>query len=384
MGFDFQSSNKGCEALAYSFLNMLLECIGENLEIYNYSYGGLGSFPERFPSVTFHIRRPRIKDIREWFKIKKEFDSYDIIFDVTFGDGFSDIYGKVWNATTNVLKTLAVKSRTPFVLLPQTYGPYNNQLLKLWAKYIVNHANYVYSRDVESADYMKRLCKKNIVTLTDIAFSLPYDKNEYASEFDRTICHVGINISSLLWDSDYAKKNKFGLKVDYNRYIKELINKTLENPNVKVHLISHVVENNNYNNPENDLRCCNDVKELFPTDRVIVGPGFKNPMEAKSYIANLDFFIGARMHATIAAVSSGVATVPFAYSKKFKTMFGNLDYPYVIEARCISTEQALEQTLSWMNDKKKITAIAQESSRNTREQLDVLRKNIVEMVGRNE
>ena len=54
------------------------------------------------------------------------------------------------------------------------------------------------------------------------------------------------------------------------------------------------------------------------------------------------------MHATIGAVSAGVATIPFAYSKKFKTMFGNLGYKYVIEAQSAETNESLRQTLEWI------------------------------------
>ena len=49
LGFDFESPNKGCEALTYSFINMLIECFGNDLKIINYSYGGLGAFQKQYP-----------------------------------------------------------------------------------------------------------------------------------------------------------------------------------------------------------------------------------------------------------------------------------------------------------------------------------------------
>ena len=36
----------------------------------------------------------------------------------------------------------------------------------------------------------------------------------------------------------------------------------------------------------------------------------------------MDFFTGARMHACIAAISSGVPVYPMAYSRKFNGLFG--------------------------------------------------------------
>ena len=88
LGFDFESPNKGCEALTYSFINMLIECFGNDLNIINYSYGGLGVFPKQYPEIEFEIRRPKIKNPLDWKKIKREMSTLDMIFDVTFGDGF--------------------------------------------------------------------------------------------------------------------------------------------------------------------------------------------------------------------------------------------------------------------------------------------------------
>lgn len=372
MGFEFNSSNKGCEALTYSFITMLLECFDKEIEVYNYSYGEFGNFVKHFPNVRFYMRRPRLKDIRDWGKIKKEFDDYDFIFDVTFGDGFSDIYGKKWNVLTNILKTIAIISHTPFILLPQTYGPYKHPLLKEWAKYIVTHADVAYSRDIESAEYMNQFCKNKVVTLTDMAFILSYDKHKF--QVDSMKKHIGVNISSLLWDSDYAKKNKFGLKVDYVTYIKELIRELLTDPQIVVHLIPHVVETDDYENPENDVRSCESVKQLFSTKRVIVAPCFENPMDAKSYISKMDFFIGARMHSTIGAVSAGIPTVPFAYSKKFKTMFGNLEYDYVLDARAINTEEAVQMTIDYISKKEMLGMAAKHANELGEKKLSLLKK----------
>ena len=375
MGFEFSSSNKGCEALTYSFVAMLRECLDEKIEIYNYSYGEMGSFAEKFPEIQFHIRRPRIKDIRDWYRIKKEFDSCDLLFDVTFGDGFSDIYGKRWNAVTNVLKTLGIWSRTPFILLPQTYGPYENPVLLRWAKYIIAHADLAYARDMESADYMNPFCKNRVITLTDMAFLLPYDKDRYPKE--QTGLHIGLNVSSLLWDSEYAKKNRFGLKADYRVYIRELTEELLKEPDTVIHLIPHVAAKD-YDNPENDVRSCEAVKRLFPTDRVVLSPVFEDPMDAKSYIAKMDFFIGARMHATIAAVSANVPTIPFAYSKKFKTMFGNLEYPYVLDAREMTAKEAVEKTMAHIKNREELREAAGRADRLGREKLEILRNRIRE------
>lgn len=374
-GFDFESSNKGCEALTYSFVNMLLECFGNDLKIINYSYGGLGSFPKQYPEIEFEIRRPHIKNPLDWIKIKKEMSTLDMIFDVTFGDGFSDIYGKMWNATTDMLKELAIRSGRPLILLPQTYGPYKSTFLKMWAEHIVDKSYVAYSRDTASATEMNVKCGGKVKVLTDMAFALPYGKEAYS--VNKAKVNVGINVSSLLWDSDYAKNNKFGLKVDYQSYIYNLIEKLLENDVYVIHLIPHVIAHNSYDKPENDYRPCMEVKKKYSgNNSVICAPAFETPIEAKSYIANMDIFIGARMHATIGAVSAGVATIPFAYSKKFKTMFGNLNYKYVIEARDLDTQTAINRTLEYINEYKVLAKASKDASNETREKLELLKSDI--------
>jgi colanic acid/amylovoran biosynthesis protein len=84
---------------------------------------------------------------------------------------------------------------------------------------------------------------------------------------------------------------------------------------------------------EDDYRVIVQIKELYKDNsNVIVAPKFTSPIEAKSYISQMDFFIGSRMHSTIASLSSGVATVPIAYSRKFSGVFGSIDYPYTLDA----------------------------------------------------
>ena len=58
-------------------------------------------------------------------------------------------------------------------------------------------------------------------------------------------------------------------------------------------------------------------------------PDHISPSAAKTYIANLDLLIGSRMHATVAALSSNTAVLPFGYSRKFSGLFGSLGYPVV-------------------------------------------------------
>lgn len=348
-GFDFVSSNKGCEALTYTFLSMIERlCRHQKLEVLNFTYNdSLGLIPEQYPHIVFKRCKINLKNPSFLLKALKKMKTCDAFFDATFGDGFSDIYGEKWNVKTNLIKQIVIWSGTPLILLPQTYGPYSNKNLEKWALHLIRKAKLVYSRDDFSAEYIKRVSGNKIKVASDMAFKLPFDKNVWNFEKNKT--HVGINVSSLLWDSEWAKENHFGLTVDYRAFHTTLIEELIADSKYQVHMIPHVIDLDNPETRENDYRICQKMKDKYG-GKVILAPPFDTPIEAKSYISKMDVFIGSRMHATIGSISSGVATIPFSYSRKFEGLFGNLNYPYVISARKETTEEALMQVKKWFSE----------------------------------
>jgi polysaccharide pyruvyl transferase WcaK-like protein len=87
-----------------------------------------------------------------------------------------------------------------------------------------------------------------------------------------------------------------------------------------------------------------------------VSPFFKSPGEAKTYIAGLDFFLGARMHATIAAFSSGVPVVPMAYSRKFIGVFGTLGYEHVADCKADTADEIMARITHGFENRDQLAA----------------------------
>ena len=226
----------------------------------------------------------------------------------------------------------------------------------------------MYARDDASAQYVKELSRNEIKVASDLAFNLPYDQFAYVRK-NRSKIAVGVNISSLLWDGDWASQNRFGLTVNYQEFCKRIIEYLLERNNqYEIHLIPHVVNEKKPESRANDYRACEEVHQSY--QETILAPMFKNPIEAKSYISNMDVFTGARMHATIGALSSGVATIPFSYSRKFEGLFGSLDYHYVISATHITTNEAVDSFIMWLNDYETLKKKGMEASHMAIERLD--------------
>lgn len=366
LGFDFKCSNLGCEALSYSFFNLIDSICKTNVEVHVFAYASPMNFPLNSSKIRFVWHRLHMKSPSYIIKMKKLFDSFDCIFDVTYGDGFSDIYGKLWNINTDIAKQLANNSKAPLILLPQTYGPYNNPVLKKWAAHIVRHTAVAMSRDERSAKDMASLGCNNVVVATDLAFALPFDKNKYASlQNGRT--KVGINVSSLLWDGGHQIK----LAADYRKYCRDLISHYIKNSEYEVHLIPHVIDKENFDSLENDSRVCKLLADEYPSS--VLAPDFDNPVDAKSYISNMDVFIGARMHSTIASMSSGVPTIPFSYSKKFEGLFGSLNYPFVVSGKELDTEEAVSLTERYVSQRESLYRAVVKSLGGVEPRLDVTR-----------
>lgn len=241
----------------------------------------------------------------------------DCILDIGQGDSFADIYGKRRFNLIDRLHKVARLFSKPYCLLPQTVGPFNDPRLKAKAHKSIMKARMVMTRDKMSYDYLKQNVpsQNKIGEYIDVAFFLPYKRKSFVK--DKT--HVGINVSALLWHGGYTRDNQFGLKEDYQKVVRTIIDYFLQLQGVQIHLVPHVVGGERH--VENDYAVSYDLLEEYDNPSITLAPLFLDPVAAKSYIAGLDFFVGARMHATIAAFSSGVPVIPMAYSRKFNGLF---------------------------------------------------------------
>lgn len=274
----------------------------------------------------------------------------DCVFDFTAGDSFTDIYGKDRFYERTGLKKKIIDSGIPLILGSQTIGPFKDNSVQKYAVDVIERCKVVFVRDGQSKQYVEQISHAKPILTTDVAFFLPYEKQKK----DTTKKKAGFNPSGLLWMGGYDGKNQFGLTVDYQTYCKNII-KYLFNQDYEVHLILHAfspVVKEGYYHADNDKLAVDALLELFPS--TIVSPYFSTPMEAKSYISGMDLFIGARMHATIAAISAGVPVIPFSYSRKFEGLFFSLEYPYVVEGTKWETEEAINKTKKWLDDVKEL------------------------------
>lgn len=343
LGLDFHSENLGCQALGYSFLEILDRIATNNhikFQILSVNYNLFELKQEHYEISTLKV----CLKSKSFFKVYwNALHTADYVIDFTGGDSFTDIYGMSRFLKETMLKEMALYKKCPFVMGPQTIGPFDNPIAIRKAKRVLRKSVRVYVRDEISKKYALEKLGCRAISTTDIAFLLPKSDIKLSAKRGK-IC-VGLNVSALMWHGGY-RKNAFGLTFDYQVYCERIIKQMLAK-GMEIHLIAHVITKENGMN-EDDYVVAEELKRRHP--ELIVAPKFQNPMDAKGYIANMDVFIGSRMHATIGAFSSGIPTIAVAYSRKFHGLYHSLQYDYVIDAKKATLETAVKQTIDWMQD----------------------------------
>lgn len=299
----------------------------------------IDGFAERPPyvageDVEIRLTRPLRKPLDFFSAIR---DS-DMVIDIGGGDSFADIYGRRRLTQMFLMKYLTHLARKPLVLAPQTFGPFRHRLSTFLARQTIRLSAITTTRDSLSTACLREMgFKGDIIEASDVALRLPYDPPPKRPKGGPV--RVGINVSGLLMSGGYTRNNMFGLKMDYPKLMRDILQRFSDHPDdCELHLVPHVISWTR-GALEDDYTASVKLSEDFPF--VKVAPAFTSPSEAKSYIAGMDFFMGARMHACIAAFSSGVPVVPMAYSRKFAGLFGSLGYEETVDCTTQSAEDIL-------------------------------------------
>ena len=177
----------------------------------------------------------------------------------------------------------------------------------------------------------------------DPAFTLPSKQKDLPKEF-KVGNTVGINISPMIQNNETVP----GITM---KAYKKLISYILDETDMNVMLIPHVVWNNNDDRePIEELYTffCNEgmsnrICKISDDDAEVI----------KGYISRCRFFIGARTHATIAAYSSLVPTLVVGYSIKAKGIAKDLFANYktedmVFPVQKLSSEDELKKAFMYI------------------------------------
>jgi colanic acid/amylovoran biosynthesis protein len=292
----------------------------------------------------------------------------DFVGDIRAGDSFSDIYGLGRMISGCVPIFTALILGRPPVLLPQTYGPYDSALSRWVAGFVFQRAARVLSRDKEGLTLVSRMMSRDrrdrLGFCPDVAFVLDAIRPdnlhvEPALDSAPGTCLVGLNVNGLVYKGGYSQRNMFGLACDYRALVVDLARRLLDDTDAHILLVPHTFA------PRGDINSdsegCEDLFATLASDypgRVHIVRFAFQQHEIKGVIGLCDFFIGTRMHACIAALSSGIPVVGLAYSRKFATVFESVDAAeLVVDLRTGREEEVVSRVLDLFHKRAEVRGL---------------------------
>lgn len=333
----------------------LKNCSAYNLNVVGYRGGVLKLLSRFFRSMVWKILHiPQL--INEG--ILQEYANSDVIIDLS-GDGFSDDYGSIASIASCYDILLCKFLNNPIVIYAQSIGPFKTKLTKSLSKFCLNRVDLLIVRDGITKNYLQEIGITNTIHFTaDSAFLLepsPYEKiqeillEENIDTNNRPI--IGISASQHIYDLQ-LKKSKPNLKNPYIILMVKIVDYLVERLNAQIVFIPHVT---------NDDRPVDDrfvAKKIYAAaenkEKIRLINNEYSPEELKGVIGQCDLFIGARMHANIAATSMYVPTLAVAYSHKSYGIMRMLGMEkYVLDFRTMTFDEMMSRMDDlWVNREK--------------------------------
>lgn len=360
--------NRGCEAIVRSTVGLLREQLGDievlvpssNIELDSAQWpqadrSGVRFVPSYMPAHARywgHLQRLPVPFLKRadwpfampgW--LKQQIGSVDAVLAVG-GDNYSLDY-RIPSQIMSVDK-LAMDMGKPVVLWGASVGPFEREpaFVGSMTRHL-SRMHYVAARESVSHDYLTtKLGLSNVIRMADPAFTLerePVDLTPFWPGGPDNADVLGVNVSRLI---ERYKRPGQNLRHEVAGFIRHAVSEK----GLSVLLVPHVQPLQGADEGGDATYMAPLLAELADLGNAVrMMPATFNAAQTKYVISKLRFFIGARTHATIAALSSGVPTVSIAYSVKARginrDLFGNEDM--VLQTPDVSA-QTLQNSLDWL------------------------------------
>ena len=301
--------------------------------------------------------------LKKMFCLLQEYIKTDIIVGI-YGDAFIDA-----TVSTTVLYSFSILLssllRKPYVLYPQSMGHFKSKFSRFLVKFAFNRASSITAREEITKNNLQEIgVNKSLIHLTaDIAFILQPASRERVEEIflkesitkDDGVL-IGMNINQLV---NYKSKNS-KVKCDYIDLMAQVADYLITNLNATVIFIPHSIYQkeimDSKRNIEDDVIAVNEAfAKVKNKHKVAVITTNYTSEELKGIIAQCDLFIGARMHANIAATSMCVPTIAIAYSSKAPGIMKMVGLEkYVCDFRTMTFEELISKIEDMLSNREKI------------------------------
>ncbi len=332
--FNVRSNNRGTAALGYGALAFLQSkgYIDDEFEIVKFRFHRYpwSKIPKEIVSeLDINGKKWKLHEISVWalerylYRFRLHFlntlygrtiKNVRIVAAINGGDGLTDLYGnKLLDSRLPEMK-LAIESRIPFIVMPQTIGPFLDSGNKERILSILGKAQKIYVRDT---NFVKELEEKGLQYEVDNDLSY-YMQPEPVSVQIKHPC-VGVNVSGLAYSNRFG--NLAGEFDFYPKLMEEIVG-MFKTKGCYIYIIPHSYNTERPEANNDDMEASKlfydrlaDKDRVFFVDKNLISP------QIKYLISQMDFFVGTRMHANFAAIFTGTPVFGLAYSYKFKGAF---------------------------------------------------------------
>lgn len=308
-----------------------------------------------------------------------DFIEADLVVDLS-GDMLTEDYGVhvTYSHYLPILTGLAL--RKPIAVCAQSIGPF--KWTRALSRRILNRVQLVTARDPITYEYLRSIGVDNpsLRLTADMAFLLERAPPARIDEVLRaegvelgTEPVLGVSVSGLI-RSKYEASNPSARTVPFEQFFAKLIDSVAETLQCRVLFVSHVT---GPSKSKDDRLVAKAVRARMSRPAWVL-TGDYDPRELKGIIARTQLFFGARMHANIAALSSGVPTVAISYSHKTQGIMDLLQQrERVVSIGSMTLEECEKQLLAaWQSRhdiRSSLEARMPEVATLARENVDLLR-----------
>lgn len=336
-------------------------------------------------AALLYARLSKIGIKAEWLIKGEELQAFkqaDIVIDLS-GDTLTEDYGPHVTYSHFLPLLMAQAMGKPVFACAQSIGPF--KLTKWFSRWALNNCVAVTAREGVTYKYLRKLGvnKTDLRLVSDMAFLLkPSDKRHIdeilkKEKVDMSGKVLGVSLSDLVAKRYNASKPDSG--DDFVSTMAGLLDKFVKRYDTKVVFVSHVT---GPTATKNDRLIAASVKEaMSERQRAFVLSGDYRPEELKGIIARCDMMLGARMHANIGALSTGVPVVAIRYSHKTDGIMSAFKLgENVVDIDSLNPDKLFEVMSSTFENRKtiasNITAAANKVKEGSMANIDIIKETL--------
>jgi polysaccharide pyruvyl transferase WcaK-like protein len=220
------------------------------------------------------------------------------------------------------------KSRKkPVILLPQAFGPFQEEETRSAFRKVADNASLIFARDRKSYGYVMELASdpNKILRAPDITLFYPSSSNHETQVHSNYVCIIP-NIRML----DQGKR-QWGEK--YEAYLTRIVREILRH-GVQVRIVV-------YDTSGQDLQVAQSIMKTVTSSGVTIA-NEQDPVILKQVIGGSLMVIGSRYHSLIAAFSKKVPAVALGWAHKYEMLFEDFGCEELVMPSETPIEAALE------------------------------------------